>query len=462
MSKEYKREYIVPSLKSMESHFEAMAKKGWMIDSVKYFSLVYRKTEPKDLIFYVDEFPRITVFDYPNSNDAKEYRLTCEMSGWKFATNAKSTQVFFTEANNPNTIPIHTDVESTISAFTHGFKRELFSILFLLAVLAYSGYFAYPFHYSALLSNSGILQWGFLVLCIPLGIIRLIQLLWHQFRNVGYAKKSQQIPRENYIASKLYVFCLMFASIATIIFTIAVVLIEIKNGIPAMVFSILLPFPIVFAISVGFAIRVQTVPKSNSRNKVGFFILLIAAPLISMLFAILMMPHIGGSAGTTNPLPEDRPAIHLSNDTIERSHYKNNASVFFPFQYEYYESSKSESIETKVIVAKTSGQAKLLFDSFIKQNSFENEKSLKRAKRSNNEALYAYELEHMRPTTEMTPEQVAAWGAQEGAYLSYYSDTVLLRYDTVILQIQTGYLTRSDLMEYLQKEAAALAIKLSK
>ena len=71
----------VGDMKTLEQHFSSMAEKGWMIDKVGSFAHRFRAIEPGKKRFFVDFLPQITAFDYPENEDALDYRSYCEKSG---------------------------------------------------------------------------------------------------------------------------------------------------------------------------------------------------------------------------------------------------------------------------------------------------------------------------------------------------------------------------------------------
>lgn len=100
---------VVGDMKNLEHHFSLMAEQGWMIDCLGVFTHRYRAIEPCKKSFFVDFLPQITAFDYPENEDAQDYRAMCEASGWTFITANKQFHVFCAEGNTPAPTPIHTD-----------------------------------------------------------------------------------------------------------------------------------------------------------------------------------------------------------------------------------------------------------------------------------------------------------------------------------------------------------------
>ena len=83
-NKDTKRELFIFSTVdyfSLKEHFEDMARKGWLIDKIKYSFAVYKKIEPSDLTFSVDIYPpkklnQTALSFYKQQNYTLFYQLT--------------------------------------------------------------------------------------------------------------------------------------------------------------------------------------------------------------------------------------------------------------------------------------------------------------------------------------------------------------------------------------------------
>ena len=104
----------IGDMKTLEQHFAEMAAKGWMIDKIGLFAHRYYAIEPCEKRFFVDFLPQITAFDYPENEDAQEYRRICEESGWRFIAANKQFHIFCADGDNPAPVPIHTDNRSSL------------------------------------------------------------------------------------------------------------------------------------------------------------------------------------------------------------------------------------------------------------------------------------------------------------------------------------------------------------
>ena len=102
----------IGDVKNLEIRFAQMAEQGWMIDKIGMFYHRYRAIEPCKKRFFVDFLPQITAFDYPENEEAQDYRSICEDSGWAFLTANRQLHVFCADENAPAPTPIHRTTKS--------------------------------------------------------------------------------------------------------------------------------------------------------------------------------------------------------------------------------------------------------------------------------------------------------------------------------------------------------------
>jgi hypothetical protein len=121
-----------------EEYLEAMAEKGWLLQSVTGPFLKFKKVEPKKIKYTVDVLHKISEFDHKDSDIALEYREYCQEAGWTYVCQKGKILVFYSE-DYENTIPIHTDgnekLKSVIKASLSAVGSQLFTTLLLIANL---------------------------------------------------------------------------------------------------------------------------------------------------------------------------------------------------------------------------------------------------------------------------------------------------------------------------------------
>jgi hypothetical protein len=119
-----------------EEFLEAMAEKGWLLQSASGPLLKFNKVEPQKIKYTVDVLHKISELDHGDSEIALEYREYCQKAGWKYVCQKGKILIFYTE-DYENTIPIHTDgsekLKSVIKASLTNVASQLFTTLLLIA-----------------------------------------------------------------------------------------------------------------------------------------------------------------------------------------------------------------------------------------------------------------------------------------------------------------------------------------
>jgi len=93
-------------VQGMAEHFEKMAAKGWMIDSVAGVFHRYRKIQPRKMKFAVVYMNKLSDFARP-SDRHREFYAACASAGWQPVIKQDSMQIFTSTAEDP--APIETD-----------------------------------------------------------------------------------------------------------------------------------------------------------------------------------------------------------------------------------------------------------------------------------------------------------------------------------------------------------------
>ena len=120
----------------LEAHFARMAEKGWLLEKITNFSLVYRRIEPKKITFCVCYYPKATIFAPEPVEGQETFYEFCQHTGWELAASWAQLQVFYNEREDP--IPIETDPMLELDTIHRAAKRSTLlsnGLLFLLALL---------------------------------------------------------------------------------------------------------------------------------------------------------------------------------------------------------------------------------------------------------------------------------------------------------------------------------------
>lgn len=126
--------FSVTDYSSLKEHFEKMARQGWMIEKIETFTVKYRRIEPQDLIFSVDVYPELKLYQYIDKEDLKSYVNLCQETGWKFVTSYNNIQVFYSNKED-NLISIQTDEGMKVKVIEKSILVNIFSFFFSLLLL---------------------------------------------------------------------------------------------------------------------------------------------------------------------------------------------------------------------------------------------------------------------------------------------------------------------------------------
>jgi hypothetical protein len=339
----------IGDMKNLEQHYADMAEKGWMIDRIGVFTHRYHSIEPCKKRFFVDLLPQITSFDYPENDDAQEYRRICEESGWTFITTNKQFHIFCADGENPAPIPIHTD--NAIHAKIYLKACRKYELPWLLYVLLMSWFFS-PIGrgVESFLSNiSFFMGIGYFLFIIGYVWILGFVIRWY-IRTRKSAKNNLPMPRVNQHLAKFR--CNVFAAGAAALMACMIIgiVLEISGGMPlAIGLAAFMPFS---ALAVGFWIKRQIDTKRRTRAaNIGITVIAIVIMEIIILgctsFAIMNMPLSQNSDSLDN-----RPALTLNDIGVTTPSTHSNVHVdgtpVVPIVYKYWESNTDGSVSTDV------------------------------------------------------------------------------------------------------------------
>ena len=142
ISKDTKRIFFLFSpyeCAGVEEYLEVMAKKGWLLTSIKGNFMKFKRIEPKTIRFSVDVLNKVSIFDHTDSDAALGYREYCREAGWNYVCERNKIQIFYTESDK-NTISIHTDEEEK---FISVFKASLLNVGYLIFMIIMFAYILY-------------------------------------------------------------------------------------------------------------------------------------------------------------------------------------------------------------------------------------------------------------------------------------------------------------------------------
>ena len=209
---------------SLKEHFEKMARKGWMLEKIGAFTAKYRKIEPQDLIFSVDLYPELKLYQYIDREDLKSYINLCEEAGWNFVTSYNNLQVFYSRKED-NLIPVQTDEKIKAKVIEKSILAYLFSFIFSLLLLFKALRDLISLDFENLYSNMDIVFLIFIPIYIFYSFIFILSdLLWFIIAKLNI-RKNKPLPNKNHtlvkIKGNVFIIIIVISLVAFILSAVA-------------------------------------------------------------------------------------------------------------------------------------------------------------------------------------------------------------------------------------------------
>ncbi|MGI6097971.1 MAG: DUF2812 domain-containing protein [Dethiobacteria bacterium] len=426
MGKLTKRTLFMFSLldyKAMEEYFEQMqmAAQGWMLEKIEVITAKFRKSEPQKLKFSVDIFPYISAFDSHESKSVTEYRELCEASGWRFVTSSNKFQVFYAKTDE-DPIPIQTDsvVEEKI------LRKSIFSSEFLLFLTFFLIFFLslgslFPFDYSKLFTNSGIVSTiSNPLLILPVALYTGYYLLWF-WKAKKNIKRGLSLPQTSLRAAQLRGNLLVFFTALFIFLYLTAIIADALGGYTFALYFLIIPLSGV-AVGLWFRNIVLNKVRSRTKNILIFAGAILAITIIFTSFTTSLIISRGtlfeGIIGMKNELPDGYAASKLEDFGLkEEPHntaFMRNSSFIVPTNYEYHEISTEGVIRTRYYEAINAAIAAYIFDGMLER-----------------EGSLLYRSVSAAPAEE--------WNVDRGYYLKDDSSMLLLLKDKLVILLDSEF-----------------------
>lgn len=172
----------------LESHLKEMVSKGWIIDEIGTLCLYFKKSEPRDLEFFVDITTKDMLNEYKMPK--KEYLSSYKENNLEHVCNNKRFQVFI---NHGNKYPLERKKASFLKAFYRPIILLFLVILYMFRF--YTKYISEGFFVFFISNNISILC--SLLLVIILGILISINVI-----NISKYIRKKQINSNSISAIK--------------------------------------------------------------------------------------------------------------------------------------------------------------------------------------------------------------------------------------------------------------------
>lgn len=310
---------------AIEEYLEKMAEKGWLLVSATSFIFRFKRIEPKKLKYSVDVVNRISMFDSKDSEAALEYREYCTAAGWNYVCEVGKLQVFYSEVEDKEVIPLHTDEKEKFKLiykyfFSNIIGQIIVTVLwgfFLYEQLAYSPDYNLSSNFSLFIS----LIWIFI---LGINIIEISNFfIW----GIKYLKRKRE--NEVILYSGYKQFCIK--SLIKTIFEV-VILLFIVSFFAFHLFkdnkrgeTLFLIFIVPILINIGIKIFI-TRSRISRKNSIG---ITIGGFLVSIFVLIMLMGMFVGSNDfiDKNKITDDSVTLTLLDFGIENKEDKTNPYI---------------------------------------------------------------------------------------------------------------------------------------
>lgn len=117
----------------IERYLQEEASKGWMLEKVTELFWVFKKQEPKKVVFSVVYLDKASEFDAEPSEEQQIFQDFCEHTGWKFVAGLAQMQIYCNAGTDP--VPIETDDEIQLDRMYKSMKRSFFPTWLIMLVV---------------------------------------------------------------------------------------------------------------------------------------------------------------------------------------------------------------------------------------------------------------------------------------------------------------------------------------
>ena len=205
---------------ALQSHFEKMAQKGWLIEKINSIFFQFRRITPQKLHVCVTYFPNASEFDPGPSENQQMMEAFAAKDGWKLITRWGQMQIFYSEADDP--VPIETDPVTQVETIFRAMKKNLIPAHFymlLLAIyqLAFNGYRAFE-------DPVDFLSTPYLFTSLPVWLLIALAeikeivtcLRWYKKAKPAAAKGTFLPVKTNYFITVILLLSAVFVLISTV------------------------------------------------------------------------------------------------------------------------------------------------------------------------------------------------------------------------------------------------------
>jgi len=410
---------VIGDAKNLEIHFAEMASQGWMIDKIGAMVHVYRAITPSKKRFVVDFLMQITSLDYPDNEDAQEYRRRCEELGWTFVTANKQMNVFCAD-DEAEPKPIHTSNKTQAEAYLKMCRKyELFGLIFPALIFGFMMIFQWR-HVGVEMFLSDLITFlllGFLLFSVGYVWNLVFVLLWYR-RTKKSAKLDLPLPVVNYTLSRIRMKVFGISLLSLVLGLIVGMSLEVMGGM-----SIVIIIPATAGLVAGLLVRHRVNKKERGRE--SNFAFAVAATGITIVIVYAGMVFGVSRLSVNEDMADNIPVITLYNLGISQEphhiSFRSGGSVLVPIYYAYWEDNRQGSVHTEV--HRSFLLARALYNRFAIEGQV------------------------------LTAGEAEFWGADEGIiYIAEGTIRLILLRDDIVLRARVS-------VENIEKEVIAQAVR---
>ncbi|MGI6212831.1 MAG: DUF2812 domain-containing protein [Anaerovoracaceae bacterium] len=119
--------------KGISSWLKDQAKCGWIPESIRDMTIVFRKAEPQAIRFTLTYFPKDTLFSPEPTEEMARFTELCRHAGWTYLMENRQFQIF--SNTDPDAVPVYTDAEMEVDQIHRGYKKSQLPLLLTALVL---------------------------------------------------------------------------------------------------------------------------------------------------------------------------------------------------------------------------------------------------------------------------------------------------------------------------------------
>ena len=205
----------------MQTLFEEMAAKGWLIEKVNSYFLQFRRIEPQKLHIAITYFPDASEFDPAPSDKQQMMEDFAAKDGWTLLTRFGQMQVFCNAEEEPT--PIETDPVTQVETIYRAMKKNLLPAH--LSMLVLSIYQLVFNGYRLFTDTVDFLSTPHLLAALPIWMLILITEIYEIIVCLRWHKKAKPAAENGVFVpvktNHFITFTLLASSVFVIISTIA-------------------------------------------------------------------------------------------------------------------------------------------------------------------------------------------------------------------------------------------------